>query len=84
MLPEQILNNEKLKKDLIEYCIFLAKKYNQTLSGIYRIKYNDLYPILFHPVSSEKKKELFISFITSLNINPIREIKGEKIYFKLY
>ena len=78
-----ILNNERLKKDLIDYCVFLAKKYNETLSGVYRIKYNDLYPILFHPISWQKKEELFISFTTSFNINPIWKIENEKIYFKV-
>ena len=79
---ENILSNEILKKCLIDYCVFLAENYNKTLSGIYRIKYNDLYPLLFHSPSLDKKKELFYSFTHSNEINPIFKIEREKIYFK--
>jgi len=79
---EDILSNKNLKESLIEYCIFLAEKYNETLSGVYRIKYNDLFPILFHYLSKEKKEELFKSFTTSLNINPILKINEDEIKFK--
>lgn len=76
-----ILSNEILRKDLIKYCIFLSEKYNETISGFYRIKYNHLYPILFEPISDKKKEELFYLFITSLNINPIKIIEKNRIVF---
>ena len=63
-----------------EYCQYLLDKYNETLEGKYRIKYNALYPILYSPISMNKKQELFKSFISSLDINPI-EIVDEKIVF---
>jgi len=72
------LDIESLKK----YCHYLAEKYNETSESYYRIKYNDLYPFLFHPVSDEKKTELFNSFLTSMNINPIKKITESKIIFK--
>lgn len=58
-------------KNLDIYCEYLAEKYNETLEGKYRIKYNALYPYLYEPVSESKKEELYQSFITSLGINPL-------------
>ena len=78
---EDILSNKKLHNSLSKYCISLAEKYNNTLEGVYRIKYNDLYPILYYPISPEKKKELYKSFTTSLNINPIKNINKKEIIF---
>lgn len=63
---------------LTEYCKYLAERYNLTNEGKYRIKYNDLYPILYHDLSDEKKVEFFNSFITSMGINPIK-INSEKM-----
>ena len=57
--------------DLAQYCQYLAQKYEETLGGNYRIKYNDLYAYLFSPVSEQKKLELYQSFRNSLNIDPI-------------
>jgi hypothetical protein len=68
------------RESLIDYCRFLAEKYNETLEGKYRIKYNDLYNLLFEPsLSDEKKVELFHSFTNSLDYKPIRKIKKNKI-----
>lgn len=46
-------------KVLDEYCYFLGQKYNETLEGYYRIKFNDLSSFLHSPVSNKKKVELF-------------------------
>ena len=55
---------ERLKNpSLIEYCQYLAKKYEETNEGSYRIKYNLLYPLLYSPLSDEKKIEFFNDFI---------------------
>lgn len=63
--------NRIFKMDLEEYCHHLARKYEETLDGKYRIKYNDLYDYLFSPVSEQKKLELYRSFRNSLDIDPI-------------
>ena len=78
---DDILSNKNLHNSLSKYCISLADRYNETLEGVYRIKYNDLYPILHSPISKEKKKELYKSFTTSLNINPIKNINEKEIIF---
>ena len=64
---------------LVEYCEYLANKYNETNEGKYRIKYNDLYPVLFHPLTDEKRHEFFNSFATSLDIFPL-QIKKDSIF----
>lgn len=74
--------NDYLLDKLKEYCQKLAIKYNETLDGYYRIKYNDLYSFLYYPATNAKKEELFNSFITSMNINPIKKITKTKIIFK--
>lgn len=76
-----VFNNPEIRQELEMYCLWLASTYNQTLSGDHRIKYNDLYPLLFHTLSPEKQKELYQSFTTSLGINPIQKInkKGIKL-----
>jgi len=76
---------ETHRDSLVEYCKFLAEQYNLTLEGKYRIKYNDLYILLFEPsLSEEKKLELFISFSNSLKISPIKKIKNNKIKFNYF
>ena len=72
----------KNKDTAIEYCNYLAERYNETLDGKYRIKYNDLYTILYKPMTDSKKEELLKSFLTSLNIYPIEKIHKHQITFK--
>lgn len=70
------------RQDLEKYCFELATKYNGTLCGYCRIKYNSLYPILHdNLLSDDKKGELWESFRTSLNSDPITEITDDKIVF---
>ena len=49
-----LLNNEDNIKTLTNYCEYLANKYNKTIEGNYRIKYNALYSLLFYPVSKDR------------------------------
>jgi len=79
-----ILKNDNMIENLIEYCKYLADEYNKTNEGKYRIKYNDLYPILYHSLSENKKEEFFNSFVTSLEINPITKIKKNKILLQTF
>ena len=79
-LDNKMYNEEETQKILNEkfdilnnYCQFLAKKYNETLDGSYRIIYNDLYAFLYNPIPIEKKMEL-------LNKLPIK-IENNTIYF---
>jgi hypothetical protein len=46
---------------LNSHCQFLAQKYNETLGGDYRIQYNNLYNLLYSPISLKKKTELLNS-----------------------
>tara|TARA_R110002153_G_scaffold110416_2_gene251690 strand:+ start:1506 stop:1754 length:249 start_codon:yes stop_codon:yes gene_type:complete len=71
------------RHDFVDYCKYLANRYNETLEGQYRIKYNDLYPCLYETISDTKREELFSSFLTSLDIYPLEPRKNsEKITFK--
>lgn len=75
---QSFLSNNKS----FEYCGYLCNKYNETLEGKYRIKYNALYPILYSPISMSKKQELFKSFVSSLNIHPIKYVNEEIVFVK--
>jgi hypothetical protein len=78
-----ILNSSESRKELLYYCNFLKDKYKETLEGKYRIKYNDLYSLLFVSLSNDKKVDFFNSFASSLDIKTIKVNKnGNKI--KLY
>jgi len=71
------------RDNLENFCKELASQYNTTLEGYYRIKYNSLYPILYDDLlTEEKKEELWNSFRTSLDIDPILEINDDKIVFR--
>lgn len=76
---QSFLSNNKS----IEYCQYLSNKYNETLEGKYRIKYNALYPILYSPITLGKKQELFKSFISSLDIHPIKYENEEIVFVKI-
>lgn len=78
----KLLSNKQIINDLITYCHYLSDRYNETLEGTYRIKYNALYSLLFSPVSDSKKSELLNSFATSLNINPIKDMTENNIIFE--
>ena len=67
----QFLKNDYIHDILTNYCKYLANMYNETNEGKYRIKYNDLYRILYGNLSDDKTVEIFNSFATSLNIYPI-------------
>jgi len=67
----------------IEYCQYLANRYNETLEGKYRIKYNALHSILYSPITINKKKELFKSFASSLDIKPIIIVNDEITFIKI-
>jgi len=67
----QLLRNDYIHETLSKYCEYLANMYNETNEGKYRIKYNDLYRVLYHNLSDGKMVEFFNSFTTSLNIYPI-------------
>lgn len=69
-----LLKNTDTYETLVKYCQTLSNQYSQTNEGRYRIKYNDLYPILFSNLSDEKLVKYFNSFATSLDIYPIIEI----------
>lgn len=71
---KEFLKDDSIYTSLVEYCKYLAYKYNSTNEGKYRIKYNSLYPLLHNPISDCKIEELFNSFATSLNIFPIVDI----------
>lgn len=73
---EQFLSN---REELINYCKWLAYKYNKTLEGKYRIKYNSLYPLLFNNLSEEIQKEKYDCFKSSLNFNPIKKLNKRGI-----
>ena len=77
-----LLSNQEIVKDLTNYCKYLADRYNETLKGTYRIKYNALYDLLFSAISDSKKSELLNSFSTSLDINPIKDITENNIIFE--
>ena len=81
---KKTLNDINNYNTLIEYCKYLASKYNETNEGKYRIKYNELYPILFHSLSDEKIVEFFNSFTISLNIYPIRKLDNKEILLELF
>jgi len=76
---ESFLSNENIYNELIDYCKLLSIRYNETNEGLYRIKYNDLYPILFLNLTDEKKVEFFNSFSSSLENYPIVKITKNKI-----
>ena len=78
----ELLSKKEIIDDLTKYCKYLGDKYNETLKGTYRIKYNALYDLLFSTVSDSKKSELLNSFSTSLNINPIKDITENNIIFE--
>ena len=67
------MNILKNRTKLVVYCKWLADQYNLTNEGKYRIKYNDLYPLLYHSISPEKRDELWKSFKTSLDFNPVQK-----------
>jgi len=48
---------------LNDYCQFLANKYAETLDGEYRIQYNNLYNLLYAPITLSKKQELLNSLV---------------------
>jgi len=48
---------------LNDYCQFLANKYDETLDGEYRIQYNNLYNLLYAPITLSKKQELLNSLV---------------------
>lgn len=75
----KLLNNQNIKIELINYCEWLAKRYNKTLRSDYRIKYNALYPLLFNKLSENKQKEYYHCFKSSLNIKPIKKINKKGI-----
>lgn len=56
---EKYLN--KNFNSLNDYCQLLANKYNETLDGESRIEYNNLYNLLYAPISLKKKTELLNS-----------------------
>ena len=80
----ELLKDDMVFTTLLEYCNFLANKYDQTNEGRYRIKYNALHPVLFSPLSDEKLEEYFNSFATSLNIYPILTTNLEGIFLKTF
>jgi len=82
VVNKNFMQNFLTNNNSIEYCQYLSNKYNETLEGKYRIKYNALYPILYSPVTLSKKQELFKSFISSLDIYPIKYENGEIIFVK--
>lgn len=71
---KELLKDDTIYTSLVDYCKFLAHKYDTTNEGKYRIKYNSLYPVLHNPISDNKIEELFNSFATSLDIFPIVDI----------
>lgn len=78
---EYVWNDKVYRNDLTKYCKTLASRYNETLEGWYRIKYNDLYTILYEPISEQKKSELWGSFRTSLDSDPVIEITKTNVVF---
>lgn len=77
---ENILNDESKRNILIDYCKYLTQRYSDTLEGKYRIKYNDLYSLLYQPNLSNSQKFLFFnSFANSLDIHPIVKSKNLKL-----
>jgi hypothetical protein len=74
---DKVLETER--KKLADYCQYLANRYNETLEGKYRIKYNDLYFLLYFSLSDDKKVLFFNSFAESLDIYPIEDIKSLKL-----
>ena len=79
-----ILENTDLKNALVDYCRWLANEYNRTLSGSHRIKYNELYPILFSNISENKKIELWDSFLNSNDFNPIKKFTPTKLVLRKF
>lgn len=75
----EILGNDNIRLTLVQYCKYLAGKYEETNEGKYMIKYAALYRLLYHSLSDEKKVEFFTSFATSLNIFPIYRIDPNRI-----
>jgi hypothetical protein len=59
--------NEILRKKFTHYserCKYLANRYNETLEGKYCMEYNILYPLLYLPLSDEKKVDLYNTYTT--------------------
>ena len=74
VIINSLLKDANSYETLVDYCLLLSNKYKQTNEGKYRIKYNDLYPVLFSKLSDQKTVEHFNSFATSLDIYPIIKI----------
>ena len=83
VIVSELLRDTDIYETLQDYCQFMANKYTETNEGKYRIKYNDLNALLYHPLSDEKKVEFFNSFATSLEIYPIIKISINSIQLKM-
>lgn len=83
-MVNDFLTDANIYETLTEYCQVLAAKYTETSEGKYRIKYNDLYAFLYHPLSDEKKVEFFNSFATSLSIYPIIGVNLTGIQLQMF
>ena len=80
---ERIFQDENLYNTLLEYDKWLARRYNETNLGEYRMKYNFLHAFLFSPLSDEKRIEFFNNFASCMNIYPITHF-GKNISLKLF
>lgn len=82
VIVNDFLRDTDVYETLVSYCKFLGNKYNETNEGKYRIKYNDLYSVLYSSLNEEKQVEFFNSFATSLNIYPIIKFNNDGIYLQ--
>lgn len=79
---DQLFADPNLRNQLTQYALYLAHQYNETNEAKYRIKYNSLYPLLFHILPEERQIQFFDDFMNSLAINPIMEIRDNNIIFQ--
>lgn len=63
---ERVFGDESLRATLVRRCRHWANMYNATNEGSYRMKYNLLYPLLFHTLEPAIKLEFFASLLSRL------------------
>ena len=84
IMINEFLRDEDIYNTLVDYCKYLASKYDETNEGKYRMKHDELYSFLFHNLSEDKKVEFFNSFATSLNIYPIKKINMNGMFLQTF